>query len=398
LSAPPIGPSSLIGAVLVALAISTVSQASITIENGSPAAVTCRIFARNASTGRDVTIAQGQAETVATETSLDCQYRSDGRQTRYSLQPGRRYRFVNSAGGKLELRSVAAAAPALNGSSARSPAAGQAHTNKAAPAPEPARHWQHVRELSVVIAGGKEYRAFFRNDWQQRARGIVEAAAARFEQQFPIRFTVIGFRNWEYKKAPQTAGEAFEWLHKVDQGEADLVIGFTMVPFPGPRGEIRGVSQYFSQFVVIPDCWGETGATTRLVHELCHVFGAFHVVATDSVMQLGFERTPKTFRFGEPTEHTIELAKDVDLKVGVDSLSSETQDKIREIYRVHHHPLEGVDEDPIVAGYRYQARRAGWAGNTKLGEQMQAIADRMAPPAEAPTPDPENLLNEKPQK
>ena len=186
----------------------------------------------------------------------------------------------------------------------------------------------------------------------------------------------MGYQGWEYKKAlPQTASEAFEWLHKIDRGDADLVIGFTMVPFPGPRGEIRGVTQYFSQCVVIPDCWGTTGATTRLVHELCHVFGAFHVAATDSVMQLGFERTPKTFHFGEPTEQTVELAKDVDFNEGVDSLSAETQAKIREIYRVHHHPLESIDEDPIVAGYRYQARRPGWVGDTERNERMQAIAD-----------------------
>jgi hypothetical protein len=394
------GPSGLIVAIWIALAVSAVSlaQASITIENGSPAAVTCQILARNASTGRDVTIAQGQSETVVTETSLDCQYRSDGRPTRYSLQSGRRYRFVNSPTGRLELRSVSTAAPGANVPAARPSAAGQVRTGKAEIVPEPARHWAHVRELTVVIAGGKEYRSYHRNNWQQRARGIVEAAAARFEQRFPIHFTVVGFRDWDYKKAPQTAGDAFEWLHKVDRGDADLTIGFTMVPFPGPRGEIRGVSQYFSQNVVIPDCWGVTGATTRLVHELCHVFGAFHVVATDSVMQLGFERTPKTFRFGEPTEQTIELAKDVNLKVGVDSLSSETQDKIRELYRVHHHPLEGVDEDPIVAGYRYQARRAGWVGDTARSERMQAIADRMAPPAETPSPDSENLPTEKPRR
>ena len=185
-------------------------------------------------------------------------------------------------------------------------------------------------------------------------------------------FASWAFAPWEYKTAPQTAGDAFEWLHKIDRGDADLVIGFTMVPFPGPRGEIRGVTQYFSQYVVIPDCWGTTGATTRLVHELCHVFGAFHVAATDSVMQLGFERTPKTFRFGEPTEETDRIWRRTSTwrKGSTASRRRRRNGSARSI-RAIHHPLEDVDDDPIVVGYRYQAHRAGWAGDTERSQQMQ---------------------------
>ncbi len=241
-------------------------------------------------------------------------------------------------------------------------------------------HWPQVREVKVVIAGGKEYRAFYRDQWQERARGIVEAAAARFLQQFPIQFRVIGFRTWDYQIAPQTAGEAFERLHKIELGEADLAIGFTMVPFPGPRGEIRGVTQYYSQCVVIPDCWGTTGATTRLVHELCHVFGGFHVGTPDSVMLPGFERTPKTFTFDPANQEVVNLSKEVDLHVGVESLPADAQARIRAVYRTHHHPIENADEDPIVVGYRYQARRADWRQDAELSRRMQEAADRLSPP------------------
>ena len=72
---------------------------------------------------------------------------------------------------------------------------------------------------------------------------------------------------------------------------------------------------------------------------------------------MGFERTPKVFQFGEAAEQMIALTRDFDLEAGVDSLSPEAQQKIREVYRAHHHPLESESEDPIVVGYRYQARR-----------------------------------------
>ena len=170
---------------------------------------------------------------------------------RYSLQPGRHYRFLAGTAGQWELRSARCGGE--TGCPSRPPLR---PGERAEPEAERgASRWPDVRELTVVVAGGKEYRAFYREKWQARARGIVEAAAAHFEEQFPIRVRVVGFRDWNYKTAPQSAGDAFEWLHQVDRGEADLVIGFTLVPFPGRRGEIRGVTQYFSRCIVIPDGW-----------------------------------------------------------------------------------------------------------------------------------------------
>jgi hypothetical protein len=386
---PRWAPAAIAVPVLLAVAV-VAARAAVTIENGSRSTTACRIISPDQAAPRDLAIAPNKFEVLDARESVECQYRSAGQQVRYTLQPGGRYRFVMSSAGALELRAVAPAAGRGQPASGSTAEESKNVVSTARPAGQ-ARRWPHVRDVKVLVAGGKEYRAFYRDKWQSRAGGIVEAAAARFEEQFPIHFRIVGYRAWEYKTAPLSAGDAFEWLHKIDRGDAELVIGFTMVPFPGPRGEIRGVSQYFSRFVVIPDCWGATGATTRLVHELCHVFGAFHVAAPDSVMQLGFERTPKIFRFGAPVEQMIALAKDVDFETGVESLSSDTQAKIREIYRAHHHPLESVDEDPVVVGYRYQARRAQWAGDTKRAGQMQAVADRLSPPAEEPAPVEEGL-------
>jgi len=343
-----------------------VAQSAITLENASPATINCRITSAERDTTRSLAIPVGETTSLPARRPVEIQFRSGNQMKRYSLLPDRHFRFLNSTTGQLELRMAPIGAA----------------ISSAASAP----HWPQLRQIKVVIAGGKEYRAFYRDKWQERARGIVEAAAARFVQQFPIQFRVIGFRTWDYQIAPQTAGEAFERLHKVDLADADLVIGFTMVPFPGPRGEIRGVTQYYSQCVVIPDCWGTTGATTRLVHELCHVFGGFHVNIPDSVMLPGFERTPKTFAFDQATQDVVSLSKDVDFKRGVDSLPPDTQQRIRAIYRSYHHPIENIDEDPIVVGYRYQARRAEWRDDTELSQRMQDAANRLSPPADKPSP------------
>ena len=108
-------------------------------------------------------------------------------------------------------------------------------------------------------------------------------------------------------------------------------------------------------------------------------------------MQMGFERTPQVFTFGESTEDVVNLAKDVDLKEGVSSLSPDVQKRIRAIYRTFHHPLENLEDDPIVVGYRYQARRAGWDGDEERNREMQQTADRLSP-SKPETPAPEHGL------
>jgi hypothetical protein len=226
------------------------------------------------------------------------------------------------------------------------------------------------------VAGGNEYRNFY-SDWQTRGQEIVEGASKHLEKQCGLRFTVVGFANWEYKKAPRTADEAFRSLHKVRVGDADLVVGFTLVSFAGPRGEVRGLTQYFSQYVVIPDGWGVPGATTRLVHELSHVFGAFHVAEEDSVMLPGFEKTPRVFRFGRAAEAVFPLTRNIKLQEGVGSLTPEQQQSLRGIYRQHHHPMEALDEDPVVIGYRYQALRSELAGDEARSARMKAEMQRV---------------------
>ena len=233
-----------------------------------------------------------------------------------------------------------------------------------------------MREVRVVVAGGKEYRAFHYN-WQDRAHRIVADASRHFERQFGIRFKVVGYRAWDYTRAPKQADEAFQDLHRIALGDADLIVGFTMVAYPGSRGEVRGLTQYFSQYVVLPDLWGEPGAVTRLVHELSHVFGAFHVAERGSVMLPGFERTPRTFQFGRAAEEVIPQTRQVDLARGVESLPEETQQSIRQAYRTYHHPSEDAASDPIVVGYRYQALRADMNGNEPRSQEMRAEMERL---------------------
>jgi len=235
-----------------------------------------------------------------------------------------------------------------------------------------------VREVRVLAVAGREYRTFY-PDWQQRTGEIIAAASRRIEPALGIRFKVAGYQAWDYEVAPKTADEGLRRLHQISPGDCDLVVAFTLVTFPGPTvgAEVRGVTNYFSQYVLIPDQWGTTGATTRLVHELCHAFGAFHVADPNSVMRPAFQKTPAKFTFGDAAEQVVRLTRKVDFRSGVESLDATTMTKVREIYRQQHHPSEPATDDPIVRGYQYQARRAKWAGDARREEAMTDAAQRL---------------------
>jgi len=96
-------------AIVIALALTALeARAAITIENSTGLAVSCRLRLAGESSPQEVTIPAAAAQTIQSARPVECQYQSDEQPVRYSLQPGRRYRFILSSSDRLELRSVVA--------------------------------------------------------------------------------------------------------------------------------------------------------------------------------------------------------------------------------------------------------------------------------------------------
>jgi hypothetical protein len=109
------------------------------------------------------------------------------------------------------------------------------------------------------------------------------------------------------------------------------------------------------------------------VHELCHVFGAFHEANPNSVMRPAYQGTPKQFEFSSATREIVKLTKQLDLSRGVVGLTPDAARRIRELYRAEHHPREALNEDPVSRAYEAAAKRA-----EKFGDAAGAKANRQA--------------------
>jgi hypothetical protein len=187
-------------------------------------------------------------------------------------------------------------------------------------AERPALPAVEMRQITVLAAADPSYRRYY-DDWRQRVTTIVAAASKHFETPLGLRFRVARHHEWRYQKAPRPDEQAVRMAHQIDPADCDLVVAFTLHAYDKPpqRGvEARGLANPFGQYVVLPDQWTTRSASVRLVHELCHVFGAFHSADPRSVMQPSFSKgTPQTFTFGKPAEAVLRLTRQLDLQQGV---------------------------------------------------------------------------------
>jgi hypothetical protein len=201
-----------------------------------------------------------------------------------------------------------------------------------------------------------EYRRKF-PDWQRRIGNLIERVSAHFDGYFGIRFALVDCEPWEDNCVGRPANESLIRLFDVEPETAELVVGFTVIDVSRWQQAELGVTNNFGQYMLIREStWPALANRAELIvlHELCHVFGAFHVDDPRSVMQPAIENCPYQFTVTQPTCDVLRLARQMDLRRGVESLDEETTGKITDLYRKHRHPAE-TGEDPVTTGFAFQS-------------------------------------------
>ena len=155
-------------------------------------------------------------------------------------------------------------------------------------------------------------------------------------------------------------GKTAEKLLRVEPAQAELVIGWLGViqsqpGAPGNQYELGWYAAFGRHLCIVDDERRQLpGATLLLLRGLARTFGAFWVIDKTSMMRLALEAVPIDFQFGETVRQVILLSRDFDLRAGVESLSPDNARRIRELYRLYHHPNDPPGNDPITNGYRTQ--------------------------------------------
>jgi hypothetical protein len=181
----------------------------------------------------------------------------------------------------------------------------------------------------------------------------------------------VGIRDWDYRGLTDKPDERWTELLKTSPGDADIIVAF--IGFGDYyKGEDQayylghlGQGMPFGQHVMVS---GERYVHANrdravLIHELAHLFGAFHVDNKISVMQASFRDVPPQdiidgrLHMDAPLQEIIHLTREVDFRRGVASLDADTQDRIRSLSKAHRRVAEKNAPDPIAQGQRYLRAR-----------------------------------------
>lgn len=207
-----------------------------------------------------------------------------------------------------------------------------------------------LRVVRIRACADEEFRQ--RQDWDVQVREHLEFASRIFEATFGIRFVVREIVEWDSNDEGEGLGDLVDELEaEIPLNGVDIVVGFSA---QNPR---RGK---LSKYAPLP--WGLTPSLGRVsmiramedndsydlhlavVHEIAHLFGAFHVGAPEFVMRETIQG-PRTFQFDTDNAKLIRLMRDYDFEAGVESISSETAHKITKFWR---NSGAGVDTNPLA--------------------------------------------------
>lgn len=331
---------------LLALALATTTWAGeVVLENRSPQPLLYQArYSGQEAWSKTVSLAPGKHHAYSIRTRLVIRFSSGDDWTTAVLLPDRRFQYQVDEAGRGEVVASRVEDP------------GKPST----------------RRLTVLAVADETYRKHY-PDWQDRIAEIVATASNDFDDVFAIRLRLIECRPWEYEAGTlENPEHPLDSLLEVDSPKAELVIGWIGVAqaAPGQPGWYGHTWCWpFGRHILIADLERRLlyGVSQQLVRSLAVTFGAFTVVDRQSIMQKLLENVPYPWEFGETARQVILLSREFDLRQGVNSLSPENAQKIRELYRQHHHPDESPADDPISNAYRpprrlRPPRTAGWIG------------------------------------
>ncbi|HJN12898.1 MAG TPA: M12 family metallo-peptidase [Pirellulaceae bacterium] len=239
------------------------------------------------------------------------------------------------------------------------------------------------RVVTVRAIADNTYRDAF-PEWRERIRRIVASASEYYRREYSIRLVLTETSAWKYDGVAVDLKSRWARLLEQSPNEVDLIVALVGYgDYSSVNGEAAftgqlGRAAFFGQHLMVADRndYHENRAKTILLHELGHIFGAFHVADQNLMMYPGYLQLPTdeiiagTVPFGDTIDQIFAMTKEFDFRTGVNSLSPVTQRRIQSLYRLHGLPQESRQTDPITDGYKYLERRA------------QIVAEQMAERAE----------------
>jgi len=199
------------------------------------------------------------------------------------------------------------------------------------PAPVP---WEPpVHHVTVLALADEEFREA--PDWREDIQRRIAFVSAQFERSFGIAFDLVATREWDSRDQATSLSELADEADREAPPEvADLVVAFTAQQLTNE--DAVGLAGHLGERVIVLDLrrstWNDDSKHFTLLHELCHIFGAVHAEAEDTVMRRSVGG-PATLVLDDLNEHALAITRNRQFNDGIASLGKPALEKLLAIYR-----------------------------------------------------------------
>lgn len=224
-----------------------------------------------------------------------------------------------------------------------------------------AERYRTFRTVDVTIVGDEEFRKI--EGWKTLIHDQLQRASEMFGIAFGVVFEIKTFNAWVSPDDATSSGSLMGDIQsKYPDPDTDIIIAYSLQI---PNQKERNTHEYmetgrafvFERYVLLrysdeSEILSVEGINT-LLHELSHIFGAWHSLDTNSVMYKILQPSYITI-FDEPTSRMLNLMRDYDFRLGVLGIDSSTRVEISRIYSDNHPPCE---ENPLGIAFTVFATR-----------------------------------------
>ena len=203
-----------------------------------------------------------------------------------------------------------------------------------------------LRDLTFRVVADEEFRARTGAGWEKDVRARMARASAVFEREFRVRFVVASVGEWQSEDAAASIHDLHAALaRRTGGGAEDVVIGFSSQHAPARAGAApdvydRGVAYYFGRCCIVRagtppagDPWPYEDET--VLHEIGHVFGAWHSTHGRSVMR-AIKQGPENAGFDVYARAAVLSSRTVDFRRGTDAVDDATVATLFAAWKVSH--------------------------------------------------------------
>ncbi|MCJ7664096.1 MAG: WG repeat-containing protein, partial [Desulfobacterales bacterium] len=247
-----------------------------------------------------------------------------------------------------------------------------------------------VRTLKVRVTADRSIRE--RPDWRTDIEQRMQSVSAALESNVNIRLVVTDIVPWEppeFEKEEDSEDHYYRLRYSFWRDnplrDDDIIIAFIG---QDPRTQVLGTSSPYSSHLNVMDKPGLYNRDDEkmmrmfrdvIVHEICHLFGAFHVKEKTSIMYW-WGYPGKEYSFDQYTVRQMNLMHDYDFTKGVDALDEATAKKAMALWAEGRdpNPAANTDVNPLAKSYgnRGLELEAGFKGEypdeTALADAIQA--------------------------